>query len=382
MMTIDSLLTGIIRQSKSKISPDDLTFINNILEEIKSKNFISSENTNKLSTIIKKYKRFLTPYLKYYLEMFTDNKLKFNEPLSNIIIDIEDDPKFKKVITITSNSNSGNLLKYINGNNTLLKFHSWDIHSKKWKLALIEKNIEFISHLHKEFKTNVILNDELKEYIDKVNEIKNNKAIYIPTLIKENNFYKFNNLPNNEKMFDNLSDALFEAKKSGVNSIDANIYSSEEYKKYTAIETKFFNDRKFINIENINELKNLSKYLLPVIVMLPDNTELETLKECLEFFNSIGINDNEVSVLFRLSNTYNKDFNSYLKDRGINYLCNNTTKVIFIKKVIPKIIFQKNINHKTIIVFKNRNKNVIPFRTRLFITNTLNTITIDNETKV
>lgn len=382
MMTIDSLLTAILRQSKSKISPDDLTFINNILEEIKSKNFISSENTNKLSSTIKKYKKFLTPYLKYYLEMFTNNKIKFNETLSNIIIDIEDDPKFKKVITITSNSNTGNLLKYINGNNTLLKFHFWDIYSKKWKLALVEKNIEFISHLHKEFKSSVILNNQLKEYIDKVNEIKNNKTIYIPTLIKENNCYKFNNLPNNEKLFDNLSDALFEAKKSGVNSIDPNIYSTDEYKNYTTAESNFFSIKKYINIENINELKNLSKYLFPVIVMLPDNNELETLKECLEFFNSTGINDNEVSVLFRLSNTYSKDFNSYLKERGINYLCNNTTKVIFIKKVIPKIIFQKNINHKTMIIFKSKNRNVIPFRTRLFISNTLNTITIDNETKV
>lgn len=381
-MNIEALLTSILRQTTTKMAPDDSKIIQSILDQIKLKNFISSDETDKIHTIIKKYKIFVTPYIKYYIEVFTNSKIIFNETLGKIIIDIEDDPKFKKIISITSNSNTKNFIKYINGNNTLLRFHFWDIQNKKWKLALIEKNIEFISHLINEFKSTVIVNDELKLYIDKIREIKNNKTIYIPTLIKENDYYKFNNLPNNEKLFDNLSDALFEAKKSGVNSIDPNIYSTNEYKNYTATETKFFNDRKFINIENINELKNLSKYLLPTIVMLPDNNELEILKECLTFFNSIGVNDNEISVLFRLSNTYSKDFNSYIKDRGINYLCNNTTKVIFIKKVIPKIIFQTNINHKTIIVFKSKNRTVIPFRTRLFMSNTLNNITIGNETKV
>lgn len=374
-MTLEALLSSLLRQVDSKMSTYDLEYVSAILTQIKSQNFITSNQSNELIKIIKEYKKHLTSYTKYYLDQYVrSSKFELDEELkSDILIKLENSEKFKKLITITSAFNI-TLTRYIKSNNSLVKFLSWNPVLKNWSMTLNETNIKFISLLCKEFSKNVIIDPELQQYINQVDEILNNSKQYIPQLIKENNLYKIQNLPNSTT-FDKLTDALYESKKLNVKEIDKNIIESDEYKNFTETDRNFFSTKKRIHINKIDELKNLTNYIFPVIIILPNSRELEALKECIKFFNSSGINNDEISVLFRLSNTYDKNFNSYLKERKINYLCNNNTKVIFIKKIIPKIIFQKNINHKTIITF-NTKKVDYPYRTRLFIKNTLNDISV------
>lgn len=374
-MTLEALLSSLLRQVDSKMSTHDLEYVSAILIQIKSQNFITAIQSNELIKIIKGYKKYLTPYTKHYLDQYVrSSKFELDEELkSDIVIKLENSEKFKKLITITSAFNI-TLTRYIKSNNSLVKFLSWSPVLKNWSMTLNETNIKFISLLCKEFSNNIIIDPELQQYINQVDEILNNSKQYIPQLIKENNLYKFKNTMHNIT-FDNLSDALYESKKLDIKSIDQNIIESPEYKNFTETELNFLSKSRKIIISKISELENLSKYLFPTIVMLPDDKELDALKECIEFFNSIGINNSEISVLFRLSNSYDKNFNTYIKDRNINYLCDNTTKVIFIKKVIPKIIFQKNINHTTLINF-NSKRITYPYRSRLFLKNTLNEIIV------
>lgn len=374
-MTLEGLLISIVRQAESKMSTYDLTYVNSIINQVKSQNFVTSNQSNELIKIIKEYKKHLTPFTKYYLDQYVrSSKYEANENLtSQILLNLENNQKFKKMITISSAFNI-TLTRYIKSNNSLIKFLSWNPEDKKWYMSLNEINIKFISVLCKEFNKNIIIDQELQNYINQVENVVNKSENYIPKLIKENNIYKFQNLPNTTT-FNNLSDALYESKILNVEKIDQNIIESNEYKNFTETELNFFSTKKRFNINKIVELKNLTNYILPVIVMLPDSRELDALKECLEFFNSLDIDNSKISVLFRLSNAYDKNFNSYLKERNINYLCNNTTKVIFIKKVIPKIIFQKNIKYKSLINFNTKNTKY-PYRTRLFIKNTINEISI------
>lgn len=379
-ITLEGLLTSIVKQAPLK--QEDLNYINAIIENIKQEKFITTKESNDLILIVKQYRKTIAPYLRSQLDQYVKNtKFSTTEPIdkNKILIKIENDIKLKKAITISSEFNL-NLSRFIKSNNSLIRQLSWDISSKKWKMALHEKNIEFISTLCSEFSTKTILDSELQNYIEEINSIKQNENLYFPTLIKEDDTFKFKNIKNNFTT-SNIYDALYEAKKRSITKIDTSITSLAEYNEIKKTDLEFLTNKKTITMDNIEDLSNLSNYIFPAIVVLPDEIELESLKHCLAFFNSIGIKNEEISVLFRLSNAYCKNFNVFVKDNNINYICSKNSKVIFIKKVIPKLIFQKGIEHTTLIHFSNTYSN-FPFRTRIFIKNTFNEIKINNATKL
>jgi hypothetical protein len=66
------------------------------------------------------------------------------------------------------------------------------------------------------------------------------------------------------------------------------------------------------------------------------------LKKC-------GIDDHEMSVMFRLPNEGKGDFNVYVKDNNLNNEITGNTKVVFVSVKIPKPLVKTNVKFNAII---------------------------------
>jgi hypothetical protein len=246
-----------------------------------------------------------------------------------------------------------NSLKEISKSKVTFGYREGD---KTWTCLLNEKNIISLMPFIEKFQFEV--EEEFSQYIDQINSIKENIEKYIPCLVFNNNSYQIINLPSNVDIpqLDTLENAVFTARKFGVtvwdNEIEKQIH--EEFDD-TTIKYLKSNPKEFFDLiaieKSLDDLKVVVKNLLPCAVIIPPRIELKKLKVSLEFFNQIGIANEEMSVLFRLSNATDEEFNQYVKANSLNSPLSNQTSVVFLNQQLPKTILLSNIKFNSILNF-------------------------------
>lgn len=107
---------------------------------------------------------------------------------------------------------------------------------------------------------------------------------------------------------------------------------------------------------NINEvvgaLYDLKRF--PIVVVVPEKDALEQISQ---FYNATRniIPAEQQSVLFRLDNAKNSEFNQYIKQHNLNNSLANDLKIVYINenKKIPKPLLESNIVFKSSIYFNS-----------------------------
>jgi hypothetical protein len=108
-------------------------------------------------------------------------------------------------------------------------------------------------------------------------------------------------------------------------------------------------------------------------VIIPSENETASVTKNVEFFNSIGIDNSNMNVLFRLPTETDKNFNDYVKNNGLNSPISNNTKVVFISTKIPKTILGNKLEFNSVLNYNYYNAH---YKIRDFLKNKVNVINI------
>ena len=206
------------------------------------------------------------------------------------------------------------------------------------------------------------ISTEVQEIYSTIKNIIDNRETYIPiidydgTLTLKNSNKTLETYFNNHRTGNILSD-LFLAKTLGIspsnklidtiNSMNLNEKTLDLFLNKTTIFDKT-NGKKFIHSNStITEYIKLVDHW-PVLFILSDDDRVDaTLNKWHNDLNNIGINNSQISVLFR--STDNIKFNEYIKNHQLNNRLDENIKVVFIRHKIPKILYKINFQPKIII---------------------------------
>jgi len=233
--------------------------------------------------------------------------------------------------------------------------------------VLNEKNIHRLVEIFKD--KNFDIDDFLIETYEQLEKINNNKHLYIPGVYN----FEVKHLPdvaktNLEKMLGKPTTknlALYKDKQKifGLNYFDKNDLE---------ISTNNLSiiSQKIINRTQKNVMVNSNKYTFdnliysivelkrfPLLVILPSDNPLNHLVKVHRAFRNI-LDDTESTVLFRLDNDKNNDFNSYIKDNKLNSPLDKNTKIVYINDKIPKPLIKSDWNAYTALMLESIRPNI------------------------
>lgn len=374
-MFIEEILEKFILSGLSGVS----RFDKQILISLNSQSWSMTENQRKLlEKLLNRYKHLLEQIFQKNIDMY----LEF--------------PKYQKEIRIKSNLKQISLVKnFVEDNFIKIEFPydpdiiqeiqskkpqltnaKWDQEKKHWKLALAEKNLVFCQHLFENFGFTIC--DNIKNFFDQLIEIQKNLENHLPMLEKLEQGYFFKNFPFfTENLGTDLLPALFIARKYGITYWSDTIEKELKDCYDQTLIQKFLKssiDEKFsINLTEIevDHLKIIIKFLTPCLITLPVGNELSKLKFTANLLSDAGILNNEMSVLFRLSNQENPEFNEFVKNNKLNSPLDENIKAVFVGNKMPKPLIEQKIYfnsiisynyhhaHYTIINFSKNHQNIL-----------------------
>ena len=322
-MYIEDLITALVMNFRVSINPFDSNLIYSFHEQIAR----GSGFTEKQATVaVKILKRHVTKLktlgftdISQYLENPT-YKLPLRTIMSYKRMSIIPHDVYGRVVKMEFPFNEA-LLARIRNEKMSLNYANWDPEEKSWIFSLDEQ--------------------------------------YVPMLSYDGKNLKFSNIspkipqPTNSNILENL----FNARKLGIFTWDENIQETDEWKNADSATKQFLQiapDEEFsINLENttIFSLKEIVQYMSPVLFVIPGGTEFEKLEMSHEFLKTLNINNEEISVLFRLPKDTGEKFNNFVKEQKLNSPISEKTKAVFISNKVPKPIIESGIHFNAIVSF-------------------------------
>jgi hypothetical protein len=246
-------------------------------------------------------------------------------------------------------------LKKVLGVNNLV----WDSEMKKWFSPLREENIYKIYNFGVE--NNFTFSDEFKKFGIECTSYVNNIEDILPVIDVDDDLKPVLRnvspyMPDLETV-DVLS-ALFEGRKRGITTWSVKMDELLDNYDCHSLTKRFLRSEFFENFdinsttENISCIKDIVLNLNPCVFIIPGGTELQKLKMIQNFLESINLDSNCVSVLFRLSK-HDKDdsseFNQLVRDLKYNNPLTKDTKIAIISDKIRKPMIESNIKFNSVI---------------------------------
>lgn len=299
-------------------------------------------------SLLKKYKTKIEACVGHEISVFLENpqfKLPFRVTNNTKKVSISKHTGYGKVIRVDFPYNEELVAKF-KENRHKLDTAFWEKDEKCWIFSLDEKSISFLMDLLPQY--NFEFDKEFENLIEQVKAIQKNLENLVPMLVFDGTSIKTVNtahtLPNFSS--NNFIETLIAAKNYGITIWDTTIQEKIDQLDIDPEVKKFIlNDpgQPFnVNAENtpIYEFREVLKYLFPCLVVIPDRKELEKLIKTVNMFNSMGVDNSEMTVLFRLSNETNENFNRYVKEYELNTPLTDKTKVVFVCNQIPKTLLK------------------------------------------
>lgn len=241
----------------------------------------------------------------------------------------------------------------------------FDPNSRSHFVNLSVENLIKVYTVGKEFDFKI--SEEIENYVNEITQIKNNTQNFIPMIDLYNDQFclqndnkslseYFEKNKNGDFLHDlflgkilNLS--LSDAVKSALSSKKCDILTKRIINSGLNKNTFCLTPSSSFNLFNVTAFfKDVKNY--PVLISLPDNENTVTLlNQWLIALNKNGVENKEISFLFR--SPKNKNLNDTIKEKSINNLINNETKIVFINHKIPKTLYK--LNFKTNILILNEN---------------------------
>lgn len=312
-------------------------------------NFNGSGFTEKQSQLaLKLLKRYITQLNAHYgqdITKFIDNptyRLTIRAPSLNYRkISVTSHAVWTKAIKVEFPYNE-DFVTLIRNNKKDANFALWDKEAKAWMFNLSETNIQIVKKLME--KDTFEVDEEFSNYINQYNDVVEKMESYMPMLVIEENLPKIVNLPKYTPQI-STSDwltALFQSRKIGIGVWDDSINEFLNSDKVDKIVRIFLESDPGENFQldsgntPISSLTNIVKYLEPGLFIVPGGMEFEKTESAYNFLKSIGVDDSEISVMFRLPSSTGQNFNDFVKNNKLNNPITDTTRYVFISTKVPK----------------------------------------------
>jgi hypothetical protein len=229
----------------------------------------------------------------------------------------------------------------------------WNAAERSWDFSLREDYILWLLDLvtSKGFTIDQLILD----YAEEMTKILESAQDYVPMVLFDDKF-TFKNTHKNipQPVSTDLIDVLFDARQYGINTWDENIDVALDSELINPCTREFFkNTKSQFTVEpakyDFSDLTDIVTKTGIVIFVIPGGSELVSLKHSHEYLKSIGITNEQVTVLFRLDSNAGKMCNDYVKDNQLNNHLNENIKFIFISIKVPKPIIANKIKIDAII---------------------------------
>ena len=369
MITVESLIDVFCTNSLVKpfVSNVDRAFMESVRQQIAMSQSLTEKQGQAALRIIKKYQKRLSEATQVNILDFVANpvfkfpvrKQKLDKKIS--IIKNKKEVFYDKFATaklikveFPYNEKYIELIRNVKSKDPLVV----GVYSKEeqaWVFNLSEKSVMFLMPFFR--SEGFDADDEFKEYMIQYREtIDNHIDDYIPMLSIENSVPVYKNVGKTVPPLQttDILSAIFEARRRGISVWDEEI--SYFLNNHTNPFTKAFlesplNKHFYINSNSVDieVLKEIILNLMPCIFVIPGGSEVEKFTVAYNFLKKIGISNNNISVLFRLSNTGGHNFNEFVKSQGLNNPVDENTKFAFVSGKMPKPLLKSNIYFNSII---------------------------------
>jgi hypothetical protein len=242
---------------------------------------------------------------------------------------------------------------------TKVKLAEWDVDKKVWAFDLEESNVLWVANnlMTPEFT----VDDNFLEIFEEITQVLENIGDHVPILVNTEAGFKFANghktLPDIDA--DNVIEAVLLAKHYGISVWDEKVSNLLKNEEISPDLDKFINDTGSENLNfdssttNIDQFKDLFKFNVPVLIVIPAGYELKYLKNWYFWLKSQNFQEKDISVMFRLENTVGRDFNDYVRTFELNTPLHENTKIVFISQKLPKPIIKSGIDFKFVLNLGN-----------------------------
>ena len=231
----------------------------------------------------------------------------------------------------------------------------WDRERTAWVFPLVEDNLRFLCDLCSD--TTFEYDEQFAQYANEISHIIQNIEQYVPTLAIDDGELKILNSPKNMPKIDttDIVEAALQARKFGVASWSDDI---DHYLNSDLVNPRI---REFLTTSDgasfalstsetdVQCLKTILKTMGPSLFIVPGGVELEKLERAYNILKGTGVEDKNMSVLFRLPTETGRNFNDFVKNQGINGPINDETKVVFVSGKLPKPLIKSGIKFNSII---------------------------------
>lgn len=322
----------------------------------------------------------------YIIAILRKYRNQFNTLLGKDIIPFLDSPKYRMAIRKFTNNKSvttspdgttisvsfpydvsiiEKIREYRNklSSKSSLLYSPTDIHwnDNSWIFSVKEENIIFIAN--ELLPLGFSADDAFIQRVEEIGEVEKNFEKYIPTLAHDGDTFVYRNVHTSVPMLytNDLETALFKAKHAGITIWDDDIdtmISASAIDQLTMSIIK--NDGGIISMPSSCPMTVLIPTLnhsVRCLFVIPGGSEYLCMKTCVDLMRTIGVSSREMSVLFRLPNKTNKEFNQYVKDNALNNPISESTRAAFIMGKLPKLLCEFDGEFDIIVTLGNSNPN-------------------------
>lgn len=217
----------------------------------------------------------------------------------------------------------------------------WNTETRTWDFNLCEEHIDWL-HVNLQNRGFTFDNNFIN-FVAEIENVKNNIENHVPMVIFNNSQFEYKNTHKNipQPTSTHLLEVLFDAKKYGIKTWDENIDQALSDISINDFTRQFLKTEKpeiglDTKIFQLVDLEDVITHSKNVVVVIPGGSELESLKQTFNFFTAIGIQRDEMTVLFRLDSSAGKICNDFVKENQLNNPITEKIKIIFISIKVPK----------------------------------------------
>lgn len=231
----------------------------------------------------------------------------------------------------------------------------WDSAIRKWILTLREDNVLMVGD--QILPTGFTPDEEFVSIFREITQIRDNLDTHLPMIVTADDTFKLVNQSPKIPQLDtqDLIEALFTAREYGITTWDDTIeevVTHEEFNPVTRGVLKYLDGDSYLWFHSTDHvIENFDQLLIyggTALIIVPGGSEYENVKQWSEFAQSIGIDKQQQSVMFRLPNG-DAQLNAYVRAEGLNNPVTDTTKIVFVSTKIPKPLVKDGIKFATVI---------------------------------
>lgn len=378
-MHIEDLI--ILLSMRVSMNPYDSKIVSSFHNQISIGNGFTEKQANLALKILKRQKSKIETVLSKDISTFLDNptyRLAKRSVNSSKLLNIVSHKTFGKVIHAKFPYDE-ELVNLIRQNKTNAGHRQWDGEEKAWVFSLDERNLMLLMEINEKYGFQ--LDQEINGYFDQITSIKENFENYVPMIGFRNEEFCFLNCDQKIPKIStkNPVEALFIGRKYGIQTWEDQIEQQLRDMECEKVVLDFLNSSPDQNFEfylennSISSIENIIKYLTPCIFVIPGGSEIEKIQTSLKILKNLKVDNSQISVLFRLPNETNADFNQFVKNSGLNNPINEHTKAIFISSKVPKTIIEPKVKFNSVVNFNFYN---VHYTIREFLKNHHNVVTI------